>query len=254
MAFQSIKQQLKNGKTVFGTWIRIPSPLSVELLGSVGFDFLHLDMEHGSIDIQVLDYMVLAAKSQSIPLSVRVASQNPADLYRMMDIGINSFILPRIESAEQCAHLLAGIRYAPAGIRGVGGPARGNNWGLISLEQHMKEAEEATIAIVQIESQKGLDHIHEIIDVPGIDVVYIGPMDLSSALGYTGDVGHPIVQKTIHEMVKIIKNKGLAVGIHVSTREEAAYWEQHGIQYFTIGMDLTFLRSAAQSLVTSLKG
>jgi 2-keto-3-deoxy-L-rhamnonate aldolase RhmA len=254
MPMPSIRQKLQNGQNVFGTWIRIPSPITVELLGSAGFDFLHLDLEHSSIDLAMIDHMVLAGYSQNIPLTVRTATQNPADLYRMMDIGITSFILPRVETAEQCETLLSGIRYAPAGVRGLGGPVRGNSWGMISLEQHLKDAEDKTTVIVQIESQKGLDNMEEILSVPGIDVLFIGPMDLSSALGFIGQVDHPSVQQIIKEMVASIKKKGIAVGIHASNQEDAVYWAQQGVQYFTVGMDISLLRSAGVSLANSLKG
>ncbi|KAB2329558.1 hypothetical protein F7731_22200 [Cytobacillus depressus] len=253
MTINSMKRKLQEGKCVYGSWVRIPSPIVVEALGSVGFDFLHIDLEHSSIDLPMLDYMVLAGYSQDIQLIVRTASQNPADLYRIMDIGVSSFILPRIETAEQCAKLLQGIRYSPAGARGLGGPVRGNRWGVISLDQHMEEAEKETTVIVQIESKEGLANLDSILEVNGIDVIYIGPLDLSQALGYPGQVEHPIVQETIHSMVKTIRDKGIAVGIHASDTEQAKYWAEHGIQYFTVGMDVTLLQSAGLSLMNSLK-
>ncbi|MBP1931597.1 HpcH/HpaI aldolase family protein [Ammoniphilus resinae] len=253
MTAKVLKKKLQDGECVYGTWVRIPAPVTVEVLGSAGLDFLHIDLEHSSIDLPMLDSMVLAGYSQGIPLAVRTASQNPADMYRIQDIGITSLMLPRIETAEQCSHLLSGIRYAPAGVRGLGGAVRANRWGAISLEEHLKEAEEETIVIVQIESQKGLDNMEEILDVPGIDVLYIGPFDLSQALGYTGQVTHPKVQETILAMIQSIRKRGIAVGIHVSTEEEAKYWAEQGVQYFTISMDIAFLRSGAASLVASLK-
>jgi len=248
-----IKKKLQEGNCVYGSWIRIPSPIAVEALGSAGFDFLHIDMEHSSIDLSMLDYMVLAGYSQNIKLAVRTASQNPADFYRMMDIGVTSFILPKIETAEQCATLLQGIRYAPAGARGLGGPVRANRWGAVPLDQHMKEAEIETTVIVQIESKEGLANLESILEVPGIDVIYIGPLDLSQALGYPGQIEHPVVQETIKSMVKTIRNKNIAVGIHVSNTEQAKYWAENGIQYFTIGMDVSLLRSAGLSLMNQLK-
>jgi 2-keto-3-deoxy-L-rhamnonate aldolase RhmA len=253
MTINPIKRKLQEGKCVYGSWMRIPSPIAVEALGSVGFDFLHIDLEHSSIDLSMLDYMVLAGYSQNIQLTVRTASQNPADLYRIMDIGVSSFILPRMETAEQCAKLLQGIRYAPAGARGLGGPVRANGWGVIPLDQHMKEAEKETTVIVQIESEEGLANLESILEVPGVDVIYIGPLDLSQALGYPGQIKHPKVQETIQSMVKTIRNKGITVEIHASDTEQAKYWAENGIQYFTIGMDVTLLQSAGLSLMNSLK-
>lgn len=253
MAVNPIKSKLKEGKCVYGSWIRIPSPIIVEALGNVGFDFLHVDMEHSSIDLQMLDYMVLAGYRHNIPLAVRTATQNPADLYRIMDIGYSSFVLPRIESAEQCAHLLKGARYTPAGTRGLGGAVRTNGWGEMPLEQHLAEAEDDTLMIIQIESEEGLKNLDAILDVPGIDVVYIGPLDLSQALGYPGQIDHPVVADTIASLIKTIRAKGIAVGIHAATTLQAQTWAEAGIQYFTVALDVSLLQSAARSLVGQLK-
>jgi 2-keto-3-deoxy-L-rhamnonate aldolase RhmA len=248
----SLKNKLKEGKPVYGTWVRIPSPIVVEVLGNTGFDFLHLDLEHSSMDWATLDHMVLAGYKQQIPLAVRTATQNPADLYRLMDIGISMLILPRIESADQCKHLLSGVRYSPMGERGLGGPVRANEWGAIALDEHMAQAEANTIVLVQIESQNGLEQLDEILEVPGVDIIFIGPMDLSQALGLPGQVDAPQVKDAISKMVKKIKARGLAVGLHVSNQEQAEFWYQQGIQYFTVGMDVALLRSAGVTLIENL--
>lgn len=253
MTANPIKSKLKEGQCVYGSWIRIPSPIIVEVLGNIGFDFLHIDMEHSSIDLQMLDYMVLAGYRHEIPLAVRVATQNPADLYRIMDIGYSSFVLPRIETAEQCTQLLKGARYTPAGTRGLGGAVRANGWGETPLDQHLKEAEEDTLMIIQIESEEGLQNLDAILEVPGIDVVYIGPLDLSQALGYPGQIDHPVVRDTIDTLIKTIRGKGIAVGIHAATIEQAKEWAEAGIQYFTVGLDVSLLQSAGRSLLNRLK-
>ncbi|WP_019122587.1 HpcH/HpaI aldolase family protein [Brevibacillus massiliensis] len=253
MEQNSIKNKLQAGECVYGTWLRMTSPIVVEALGSVGFDFLHVDMEHSAIDLQMLDYMVLAGTVQNVPLIVRTATQNPADLYRVMDLGVSSFILPRIETAEQCEKLLKGARYAPAGTRGLGGPVRANRWGMTPLEQHLAEAQQETAMIIQIESEPGLANLESILEVPGIDVVYIGPLDLSQALGYPGQVEHPKVKAAIQSMTETIRKRGIAVGIHASSPEQAKEWAAQGIQYFTVGMDVVLLQSAGLSLVDSLK-
>jgi 2-keto-3-deoxy-L-rhamnonate aldolase RhmA len=198
--------------------------------------------------------MVVAGYKQQIPLAVRTSTQNPADLYRYMDLGISMFVLPRIESAEQCKRLVSGIRYAPYGERGLGGPVRANDWGALPLKQQMEEAAQRTLVMVQIESQSGVDRADEILDVDGVDIVFIGPLDLSQALGVPGEVGSPTVQNTISELVQKIKNKGLVAGLHVADQEQAAYWFERGVQYFTVGMDVAILRSAGKSLVENLQG
>ncbi|MGG1662536.1 HpcH/HpaI aldolase family protein [Brevibacillus sp. NRS-1366] len=253
MAMNPIKSKLKEGKCVYGSWVRIPSPIIVEALGDVGFDFLHIDMEHSSIDLQMLDYMILAGYRHDIPLAVRVATQNPADLYRIMDIGYSSFVLPRIETREQCAHLLKGARYTQPGTRGLGGAVRATGWGATPLDQHLKEAEEDTLMIIQIESEEGLKNLDAILEVPGIDVVFIGPLDLSHALGYSGQIEHPVVKDTIDSLIKTVRQKGIAVGIHAGTIEQAKEWAEAGVQYFAVGMDVSLLQSAGRSLMNSLK-
>ncbi len=238
---------------MYGTWVRIPSPIVVEVLGDTGVDFLHLDLEHSPIDWATLDHMVLAGYKQQIPLAVRTATQNPADLYRLADMGISMLILPRMETAEQCRSLLKGIRYSPNGERGIGGPVRANNWGALGLEEHRKQAESNTLVLVQIESQSGLENLDEILTVPGIDIIYIGPLDLSQALGYPGQVEAPLVQDVILSVVNKVRNHGLWVGIHVSNQEQVDYWSKQGIQYFTIGMDVSFLRAAGLNLVKNIQ-
>ncbi|RXT07133.1 HpcH/HpaI aldolase/citrate lyase family protein [Ammoniphilus sp. CFH 90114] len=253
MKEESLKKKLQDGQVVYGTWVRIPSPIVVEVLGNTGFDVLHLDLEHSSIEWATLDHMVLAGYKQQIPLAVRTATQNPADLYRLMDMGVSMLILPRIDTAVQCQALLKGIRYNPRGDRGIGGPVRANDWGAIGLDEHMKKAESNTLVLVQIESKEGLENLDEILQVPGIDIIYIGPLDLSQALGYPGQVEAPAVQEVIRSIAKKARNCGVAVGIHVSNQEQTAYWSTQGIQYFTIGMDVAFLRSAGLSLMDSIR-
>ncbi|WP_134699437.1 HpcH/HpaI aldolase/citrate lyase family protein [Ammoniphilus sp. YIM 78166] len=253
MLEENLRTRLMNGQAVFGTWVRIPSPIVVEVLGHTGMDFLHLDLEHSPIDWATLDHMVLAGYKQQIPLAVRTATQNPADLYRLMDIGISMLILPRMETAEQCRSLLKGVRYSPHGERGIGGPVRANDWGVIGLDDHMKQASYKTLVLAQIESRAGLENLDEILNVPGIDIIYIGPLDLSQALGYPGQIEAPAVQEAILSMVKKIRGRGILVGIHVSNQEQVEYWSKQGIQYFTIGMDVSFLRAAGLNLVESIK-
>ena len=160
MLEENLRKKITDARLVYGTWVRIPSPIVVEVLGNTGVDFLHVDLEHSAIDWAALDHMVLAGYKQQIPLAVRTATQNPADLYRLMDMGVSMLILPRMETAAQCQSLLKGIRYSPRGERGLGGPVRANDWGAVGLQEHMQKAESNTIVIVQIESKEGLSLIH----------------------------------------------------------------------------------------------
>ena len=212
MTENRVKQALKDGQTVIGCFVQYPSPVTVEICGYSGFDFVMIDCEHGPMDTESAYHMMLAAeRSGAVPL-VRVPMNHPQVILRHLDIGAAGIMVPQINSAEEAQAVVQAVKYHPEGRRGVAG-TRAQSWSITQpLSEYVSTANRDTLVMVQIENIKAVEVLSEIMQVPGVDVLYVGPNDLAQSMGHPGRPDHPEVQEVINQICETARDSHLALG------------------------------------------
>lgn len=245
---QTLQQKLRSGQKPFvGTLITLPCAEVAEILARLSFDWLWIDLEHGNLDFRAAQMLVQAIGERCAAI-VRVASQDETGLKKVLDIGVNGVIIPQVKTATEAQRIVDLCLYPPQGTRGVG-IARAQGYG-ITLQDYLQHANENTAIILQIEHIDAVNNIDEILAVPGIDAVMIGPYDLSGSLQRLGDTQHPDVIHAIYTVLQSCTQRQIPAGIFCATPDQATHWHQQGIQLVAIGADVSFLwRAAQQALV-----
>lgn len=247
-----LREAMGAGKNVFGTFAGTPDPSIIEVLGFAGFDYIILDMEHGPLDTVITENLMRSCDvSGAVPV-VRVTQNNPSLILRALDCGAMGVIIPQVNTYE--AAVLAGksAKYAPDGFRGMALGTRATKYGIMKRDEYLKFANEEPLVIIQCETQESLDNLEEIVKAPNIDMIFIGPTDLSQSMGYPALIDQPEVQEAIHRIVEVSRAAGLLVGIFVRTVDEGKYWAAKGAQFIALGGDKGFLFRAASEAVASL--
>lgn len=204
-----LKRSLRAGHRVFGLINSIPSPLLVEMLGYAGYDFVILDMEHVSVNPETLENMVRAAECSGLTPLVRVPGVEPHTILRALDCGAQGIVVPHVCSADDAAAVVQASRYHPLGMRGISG-GRTTGFGSLTLPEYFARANDQLMVVLMIEDQQGVDAIDEIVQVPGVDMILEGAMDLSQSLGVPTQVEHPRVQKALARVAQSCSEHSMA--------------------------------------------
>ncbi|MCS6806159.1 MAG: aldolase/citrate lyase family protein [Acidobacteriota bacterium] len=240
---KNLRQRLRAGDYVIGSWISSGSPVVAELMAAMGFDFLTVDVEHSAVELpetQALFQAIRSGHADCAPL-VRLPGDEYAVTKRYMDAGAAGVIAPLINRPEQVHAIVRAVKYPPLGERGVGF-CRANQYGT-RLEEAVAAANEETLVCIQIEHVDGLRHLDEILAVPGIDAVLIGPYDLSASMGLTAQLDHPDVLAAKQRILAACRARGLAAGIHVVQPDvdQAVHYLQQGYRMIAYSLDITML-------------
>ncbi|GKX63028.1 5-keto-4-deoxy-D-glucarate aldolase [Pragia fontium] len=245
------RQDLRDGKRLIGCWAALASPITTEVLGYAGFDWLLLDGEHAPNDINTFIPQLMALKGSESAAVVRPQSNDPVTIKRLLDIGFYNLLIPFVESEEEALQAVASTRYPPQGIRGVSVSHRSNGYGTVA--DYFSKINDSISVMVQIESQKGVDNLDAIAAVDGVDGIFVGPSDLSAALGYLGQAGHPEVQQVIRHIFERAKAHGKACGILAPVEADARRYLEWGATFVAVGSDLGIFRGATQALCDKYK-
>lgn len=245
------RQRLLSGETLIGSWCSLANPITTEVLGLAGFDWLVLDGEHAPNDITTFVPQLMALKGSPSAAVVRPPCNEPVIIKRLLDIGFYNFLIPFVESEEEAALAVASTRYPPAGIRGVSVSHRSNMYG--TLPDYNLDINNNVSVLVQIESQLGVDNLDSIISVEGVDGIFVGPGDLSAALGYLGQPAHPEVLKVIQHIFARAKAAGKPSGILAPVEADARRYLEWGATFVAVGSDLGVFRHATQALCDRFK-
>ena len=242
----SFRRRLLAGQTLIGCWCSLANPITTEVLGVAGFDWLLLDGEHSPNDVGTFIPQLMALKDSPSAPVVRPSWNDAVEIKRLLDAGFYNFLVPFVESAEDARRAVAATRYPPAGVRGVSVSQRSNRYG--SVPGYFQGINEQVCVMVQIESRKGLAAAAEIAAVEGIDGIFVGPSDLAAALGHLGDSSHPAAQAAIAQIFDVACLAGKAIGILAPAEADARRYLQMGARFVAVGSDLGVFRSATQAL------
>jgi len=248
-----LKKALQDGKNVFGPFLKFTDPAVVEIMGFAGFDFVIIDAEHGPISMQSAQNMIRAAETANITPIIRVANNDEALILRALDIGAQGIEIPQINSKSQAIKAVKSVKYSPKGERGVCRYVRAANYSSMDKFKYFKSANNETMIIAHIEGVEGVNNLDEILSVPGIDVIFIGPYDLSQSLGIPGEVSNPLVTEKMKEVVLKCKENEVSVGTFADDVKTAKFWVSLGVQYMSFSVDVGILYEGSKQIVEKLK-
>ncbi len=240
-----------SGGTAVNGWLAIPNGFSAETMAHQGWDTLTVDIQHGVVDYQAAVSLLTAiSTTQTVPV-VRVPWLDPAHLMKVLDAGAYGVICPMINTREDAERLVSWTRYPPLGSRSFG-PIRGLLYGGPDYPQH---ANDTVVVFAMIETREGLDNLDDILSVEGLDAVYVGPSDLSLALGCrpTFDDVDPPVAEAIETIVTKARAAGKVAGIHNGTPEVALRRIEMGYQFVTVSSDARMLASGSQQILSEMR-
>lgn len=208
----AVRRKLKSGEVVIGCFVGFPSAEVVEICGYSGYDFVMIDAEHGPISPHDAYHMVLAAEVSGTTPLIRVPRNEPSYVLRYMDIGAGGVMVPQINSADEARSVVEAVKYHPLGHRGLAQP-RATGYGIgTTLTDYAATANDETLVIIQFENIAGLEKVPEVIKVPGVDVLLIGPSDLAQSMGYPGQLRHPEVLAVIDRVCEMCAGSDVALG------------------------------------------
>lgn len=252
MSGKTLKQSLRQGSRLSGFWLSLCSPTVTEIAAGSGIDWLLLDMEHAPNDLsQIIDHLRAAGSANpDAQMVVRMPSSDQTMTKRLLDIGVRNLMFPMIQNAEDARRAVSWTRYPPEGLRGISATIRANNYA--RQTEYLTTYADAQCVIVQVETPEAVAEISAIAAVPGVDAIFIGPGDLSSAMGHTGNPMHPDVQDKIREAVDAIHAAGLPAGILGYGADLARRYFEGGIEFVAIAGDAWLLTRQMDALVQTM--
>ncbi len=223
------RDEILAGKEVLGAITGFASSDLTEVLAQLGFDYVMMDMEHGPLGPHHLSDQVRAVeRMDAVPLA-RVTDHNPKNILRALDAGVHGIMVPQVDSGETAA------RYVPQGKRGLAPGHMAGEWGNLGLRRQIEVLNRRTLVIVQVETEEGLENCEEIAAAPGVDVVFVGPADLSQALGVPGQVDHPSVIEARRHVAEAVLSQDKAVGTIASNLQQTEELQKEGHSFFLTG-------------------
>jgi 4-hydroxy-2-oxoheptanedioate aldolase len=248
----TMKRLLKDGKPTVGSWMNLGSPLCAEIMSHLGFDWIAVDAEHGPVDMETIQYQFVAlSTSDTVPM-IRVPGNDPAVINRVLDAGAYGIIVPMVNSKEDAERAVSACRYPPLGSRSMG-------FGRVDQyagKDYKAHANEEIALVIQIEHIDAVNRIDEILSVPGIDALFIGPADLAASMGIPvvlGDNPDPRHQEAVRTIMAAAKAHKVPAGIHVATAEDVNRRIREGFQFIALGTDVFFLTGAARAALGQVK-
>jgi 4-hydroxy-2-oxoheptanedioate aldolase len=247
-----LKRALREGRPQIGLWSSLSSHIAAEVVRDSGFDWLLFDLEHAPNELTTIHRQLQAMQGGQCATIVRPAWNDPVTFKRLLDIGVQSLLVPFVQDADQARRAVAATRYPPEGVRGVATTTRANRYGRVP--HYMARAHDEICVIVQVETREALENIAAIADIDGVDGLFIGPSDLAADMGHLGENGHPDVRQAIEGAIRRIVQTGKAAGILAPVEADARRWLELGCLLVGVGSDVGILARQSEALAAKFKG
>jgi 2-dehydro-3-deoxyglucarate aldolase/4-hydroxy-2-oxoheptanedioate aldolase len=240
---------LRNRQPLVGVVVSIPSPETVEILAASGYDWFFIDLEHSAMNVQEGQSLLQAAGS--IPCLVRIPSRDEPGIRKVLDAGAQGIIIPQVQTAEETEQFIQFAKFPPRGRRSVG-LGRAQGYGL-KFQEYIQKANDETVVVVQIEHRLAVDNVEAILDVPGLDALFVGPYDLSASYGKIGQVDDPEIQAAISTVLQACQTRKMAAGIFAPSANLAIEYIHRGFSLLSVSTDTLLLGRSASSDVSAIK-
>jgi 2-keto-3-deoxy-L-rhamnonate aldolase RhmA len=229
-----LRQQLAQQQTVFGLIASVPAPIMVEMIAYAGFDFVIIDMEHVMINPETVEHMIRAAEQSGITPLVRIPEINAKVILRVLDSGAMGIVIPQVETKEQIEAVIQAAKYFPIGQRSMNS-GRPGVFGRDNLVDYMDRANQEIMIVPMIETVKGVEHIHEILSIKGIDMVLEGAADLSQSYGVPWQTEHPHVRQALDHIQQVAAEQQIPYCAIPRQPDQYDYWQGKGVQAYVLG-------------------
>jgi 4-hydroxy-2-oxoheptanedioate aldolase len=249
-----LKRALADGQTQIGLWCSLASHITTEIVAGAGFDWILIDTEHAPNDLTSVHRQLQAAAAAGPDAAtpvVRPAWNDPVLFKRFLDIGVQSFLVPYVQNADEARRAVAATRYPPAGMRGVAVNTRASRYGRVPT--YYQDAQDRIFLMLQIETREALDNLEAIAAVDGVDGLFIGPSDLAASLGYLGQNAHPEARAATESAIARIQAAGRIAGILAPVEADARLWLERGCRFVAVGADLGLLARTTEALAAKFK-
>lgn len=252
MPRNKFKAGLREGDTQFGLWLGIPDATVAEIIACTDFDWVVIDNEHGPHNLQdIIACLRAIAPYRSAPI-VRPVNDDPALLKKLCDIGVQSFLVPMIDTAEQAAAVVRSIKYPPAGGRGLGtSMARAARWNMV--DNYIGSADDEMCVVVQVETVQGMRNVEAIAAVDGVDAIFIGPSDLAASMGHIGQLDHPHVVDAVRCGIQAARSANKFAGLLCLDETSVGHYVDYGANFVGVGVDTLLLGNAARTLINKYR-
>lgn len=248
------KARLKAGEAVVGAWLGVPSLVSARFMASLGFDYLCVDMEHQPIDLETASAMFNMIANAGVTALARVPWNTAENIKRVLDCGAHGIVVPMVNTREEAIAAVQAAKYPPQGIRSVGGALHAMNFGTDPATYYSR-ANDEILVVLQAESPQGIANADEIMSVPGVDAIFVGPNDLLCQMGETPrmESNSPQFVEALDHLLKTGQKHGVAVGIHTAGHEPCNRRIAAGFRFMAIASDARFMVAGAQAELSKVQ-
>ena len=250
----SLRRRLLDGEVCAGPFLKIPAPEVTEIAALAGFDLVVIDLEHSQFTMETAVAVVRAATARGIDTVVRTTENAPAEISRALDLGAGGLIVPHVGSVEDARAVVRHARFHPMGERGMDLYARSAGWGAMDRAEYLRHANEEILVGAMVEGVAAIDHLEEIAGVDGLDLLFIGPYDLSQSLGYPGQINRPEVIQAIEKAAEIASRHGRVLGLYVDDVATAKRFCEVGVRFIGMANDADLLRRVFAGTADGLAG
>jgi 4-hydroxy-2-oxoheptanedioate aldolase len=246
-----LKRALHDGQPQIGLWSTLTSPVATEVVAGSGFDWVLLDTEHAPNDVTSVHRQLQAMQGSAASAVVRPYWNDAVLFKRLLDIGVQSLLVPFVQNADEARLAVAATRYPPHGVRGVATTIRANRYG--RAKDYLHRAHDEICVIVQVETPQAIANVEAIAAVDGVDGLFIGPSDLAASMGHLGDNGHADVRGEIERAIRRIRATGKCAGILAPVEADARHWLELGCLFVGVGNDTGILARQTEALAAKFK-
>lgn len=243
----NFREKISNGDIVFGPFMKTSDPMFVEAAGLGGFDFVILDMEHGPVTIEGQQNNIRAAEARNTVPIIRLKDKAENTIGKALDIGAYGIQVPQIKNADEAREVIKYAKFYPYGMRGVCRFVRAADYSAMDRYKYFESTKDILI-ILQLEGIDAIKNLDEILEVEGVDILFIGPYDLSQSLGLPGQVDNPIVVDEMKKIVEKAKKKNKVIGTFIDTPKDLKIWKDIGLQYLCYSVDVGIFVDACKEI------
>lgn len=250
MRYPGLRDRLRNGERLIGTFTKSRDPAVAEALAVSGYDLIVADLEHSPLSVSDVEGLARACDCHDVPLIARIPISSLGLSGALLDAGVTGLQVSDVTSAATAKAVRAAAHYPPDGARSLSTATRAARFGTVPAASHVEAARAGTVLIGQVESPRGLDAVDQVIKSGVFDALFIGPSDLSATLGHPGSMDHPAVREAITRAADSVLGQGVPLGMFCPSAESARGWARRGLTLLVISTDLSMLGAAARSAVS----